>query len=351
MDVELVTADVARDICMKALTRAGVPVSHAEIQIELLLEAELRGRPSHGLQRLPRVIERIHNGVVNPVTRGRGDWRGVGLLDVDGENGLGPVVAFHALEQVSERARTAGVSVAVVRHCNHLGMLALYAERIAQRGQILIALTTSEALVHPWGGRQALIGTNPIAIGVPASPHPFVLDMATSLVSMGQVHDYANRGEALMPGWALDENGDETTDAAAARQGALAPFGDAKGYALGLAFEVLVASLTDSALGKNVAGTLDSTQICNKGDVFIVIEPASAGVAERVTAYLDALRSCPPMKPDRPVVVPGDRAQRTRYTSIERGVSLPRDVWARINALATSGISDLETDSTAKDLK
>ncbi|VVE26296.1 dehydrogenase [Pandoraea anhela] len=336
MDVEWVTADVARDMSLRALARAGVPEPHAEIQVELLLEAELRGRPSHGLQRLPRVIERIRNGVADPITRGQGRWRGTALLDVDGENGLGPVVAFHALTQISERARTAGVSVATVRRCNHLGMLALYAERMAQRGQILIALTTSEALVHPWGGRSALIGTNPIAIGVPASPHPFVLDMATSLVSMGQIHDYANRGEALTPGWALDADGEATTDAAAARQGALAPFGDAKGYALGLAFEVLVASLTDTALGKDVAGTLDSDRVCNKGDVFIIVEPASEGVARRVSAYLDALRNCPPRNPDCPVVVPGDRAQQARRASLARGVALPGDVWARIVALASS---------------
>ncbi|MGU7778589.1 Ldh family oxidoreductase [Burkholderia sp. PU8-34] len=336
MDVELVTAGIARDTCMRALTLAGVPESNAEVQVELLLEAELRGRPSHGLQRLPRIIERIRNGVADPVARGRVTWRGDALLEVDGENGLGPVVAFNSLEQVSARARTSGVSVAVVRNCNHLGMLALYAERIAQRGQILISLTTSEALVHPWGGRRPLIGTNPIAIGVPASPYPFVLDMATSLVSMGQVHDYANRAEQLRPGWALDANGDPTTDAAAARHGALAPFGEAKGYALGLAFEVLVASLTDTALGKDVAGTLDSDRVCNKGDVFIVIEPATSSIANRVTAYLNELRACPPLVPSRPVVIPGDRAQAVRDSSMTHGIKLPREVWARIIGFANT---------------
>ncbi|HEN8731804.1 MULTISPECIES: Ldh family oxidoreductase [Pseudomonas] len=328
-----ISPEEATATCTRALSKAGVPSVHADIQVELLLEAELRGRASHGLQRLPRVIERIRNGVCNPTTRGVGTWRGTSLYDVDGENGLGPVVAFSALKEISEKAKSAGIAIANVRNCNHIGMLALYAERVAKEGQILIALTTSEALVHPWGGRKALIGTNPIAIGVPASPAPFIVDMATSLVSMGQVHDYANRGEQLQHGWALDANGDPTLNATAAKEGAIAPFGEAKGYALGLAIEVLVASLTASALGTEVKGTLDATHQCNKGDVFIVIEPAH-GVAQHISRYLQTIRDCKPAKVERPVLVPGDRALIARRKSLENGVKLPAFVWNNIQALA-----------------
>lgn len=319
----------------RALLRAGVPPEGARLQMELLLEAELRGRASHGLLRLPRVIERIRNEVTNPVTQGRHEWQGEALLHVDGEQGLGPVVACAALQRITSRARSTGVAMAAIRHNNHIGMLALYAEKVAAKGQVLIALTTSEALVHPWGGRRAMVGTNPIAIGVPASPRPFVLDMATSLVSMGQVHDYANRGQALEPGWALDANGNPTVDAPAASKGAIAPFGGAKGYALGLSFEVLVAALTASAIGRDVAGTLDSTQLCNKGDVFIVLEPA-ANVSLLITGYLDALRASPPASADCPVAVPGDRAHITRDQSLANGMQVPSDVWKTICALAES---------------
>jgi L-2-hydroxycarboxylate dehydrogenase (NAD+) len=329
-----ISCEEAESAGIRALARAGVPDAHALIQMDLLLEAELRGRASHGLLRLPRVIERICNGVANPLTRGRMQWRGDSLLQVDGEQGLGPVVAFAALEQVADRARTTGVAVAAIRNNNHLGMLALYAERIAAQGQVIIALTTSEALVHPWGGRTAMVGTNPIAIGVPASPVPFVLDMATGLVSMGQIHDYAHSGQALEPGWALDANGDPTLDAAAARHGAIAPFGGAKGYALGLSFEVLVAALTTSALGTDVTGTLDSVNACNKGDVFIVIEPASSAMASAVSVYMEALRACAPSVSTKPVQVPGDRAHVQRALSLEKGISIAPEVWRAICVLA-----------------
>lgn len=319
---------------MRALEQAGTPAGHAATQTNLLLEAELRGRASHGLLRLPRIIERIHNGVADPRTRGKAVWRSPAFLDLDGERGLGPVIALAALDQIRQRARETGIAIAAVSNNNHIGMLALYAEQVAREGQILLALSTSEALVHPWGGRRALIGTNPIAIGVPTEDEPFVLDMATSQVAMGKIHDYANHGRALEPGWALDGAGNPTTDAAAAKSGALAPFGEAKGYALGLAFELLVASLTASALGTAVKGTLDSSAACNKGDVFIVVEAGSGAVAARISAYLDEIRACPALLPGRSVAVPGDRARAERRQRLEAGIELADDVWHRILDLA-----------------
>ena len=333
--IRKITLKDAQATGTRALLLAGVPQEGARLQMELLLEAQLRGRASHGLLRLPRVIERIRKGVADPVTQGRREWQSDALLHVDGGQGLGPVVAWAALHQIMERAKRTGVAVAAIRNNNHIGMLALYAEKVAENGQVLIALTTSEALVHPWGGRMAMIGTNPIAIGVPAKPRPYVFDMATSLVSMGQVLVYANRGQALEPGWALDATGEPTTDASAARKGAIAPFGGAKGYALGLSFEVLVAALTSSAIGRDVVGTLDSTQPCNKGDVFIVLEPA-ANVTAAITDYLEALRDSPPATAARPVAVPGDRAHATRERSVANGMEVAADVWDDICALATS---------------
>src|SRR5699024_7432337 len=154
-----------------------------EILVRALVEAELRGLPSHGLLRLPRVVERIRNGVADPHSTGAHDWATPAHLIVDGQCGIGQVVATHALDAVSDRARETGLAMATISNSNHIGMLSLYAERIAMAGQVLIGLTTSEALVHPWGGRDAMLGTNPITIGVPAEPEPFVFDMATGLVS------------------------------------------------------------------------------------------------------------------------------------------------------------------------
>ncbi len=281
-----------RDTMQAVLMAHGVPESHARTQTDLLLEAQIRGYASHGLLRLPRIIERIDNGVASPTSSGGHQWIGDSFLRVDGERGLGPVVAVSALDALKERARRAGIAIGAIHNSNHIGMLAWYGDYVARDGLILIGATTSEALVHPWHGKRALIGTNPSASPFPTAPRPLVLDMATSLVSMGKIHDHANRGEPIPDGWALDAQGRPTTDATAAKTGSIAPFGGAKGYALGLALELLVTSLAGSAIGSDVVGTLDSDKVCNKGDVFIVISPPrSASITAAIHAYLDEIRA------------------------------------------------------------
>lgn len=323
-------ADLLRRMSSGILRHAGVPDQHAELQTELLLEAELRGVPSHGLLRLPRLVERIGNGVIDPGTTGEHEWRREAFLAVDGRKGLGPVVADAALIRISERARQTGIALAAVRNANHIGMLGFYAERVAKGGQTALVFSTSEALVHPWGGRKALLGTNPIAIGVPTETEPFVMDTATSIVSMGEVHDHASRGAPLMPGWALDANGDPTTDAQAAKSGALAPFGGAKGYALGLAFGLLTSSLAGAALGRDVRGTLDSDALCNKGDLFIVIDSPNAMLAE----YLAQLRGAEPADGFERVLIPGERGRACRAERLREGIPLADGIWAELQLMA-----------------
>jgi len=330
--VVIAVAD-ARVVALKALRACDVPAPHAESQVDLLIEAELRGRASHGLLRLKRVVERIRAGVANPQTRGRHTWRGTALLEVDGEMGLGPVVALAAVDALMDRARDTGVAVAAIRNNNHLGMLSWYVERVASAGKVAVALTTSEALVHPWAGRRAMVGTNPIAIGVPAEPYPFVLDMATGLVSMGKIHDYANRHQPIPGNWALDADGNPTTDPVSAKSGAIAPFGEAKGYGLALAFEVLVSALTGADIGTAVRGTLDSMWACNKGDLFMVLN-SNPEMTVVVSEYLDAVRACAPIEPGFSVKVPGDRARSCRAERLKAGIPIATDVWRQLVGLA-----------------
>ncbi|SEO29713.1 Malate/lactate/ureidoglycolate dehydrogenase, LDH2 family [Paracoccus alcaliphilus] len=307
---------------------------NAAQQVDLLLEADLRGVASHGMLRLPRIIRRIRNGAADPAQTGQHAWRGSALLQVEGCDGLGPVVANAAIGALESRISETGVAVAAIRNSNHLGMLGYYAERAALKGLTMIALTTSEALVHPWGGRRAMIGTNPIAIGLPAGQKGqadvFMMDAATSLVSMGEIHDHANRDLPIPEDWALDAEGRPTTDASAAKAGAIAPFGKAKGYALGLAFELLVTSLSRAAIGRDVSGTLDDTATCNKGDLFILID----GPGHDLRPYLQALREEAPAEGFTQVTIPGERGRAARDQRLRDGVDLPEPLWREICDLA-----------------
>lgn len=325
-----IDASTLGDLARTALQRAGVPADHARLQADLLLEAELRGVPSHGLLRISRIVSRLNNGVSDPKATGLHRWESDAFLSVDGQKGLGPIVASSAIDALLERAAKTGIAAAAITNSNHIGMLAWYAEQVALKGFSIIVLSTSEALVHPWGARKAMIGTNPISIGVPTADGPFVMDTATSVVSMGEIHDHAHRKSEIPQSWALDEHGEPTTDAEAAKRGAIAPFGQAKGYALGLAFELLVSGLAASAIGRDVHGTLDDDRICNKGDLFIVMP----GPRRELAGYLQAIREMPPASGFDAVLIPGERGRACREERLRDGVPVVGEVYQKLLQLA-----------------
>ncbi len=330
-----VDRDTAMSLATRLLVERGTPLEHARLQACVLVEGELKGHPSHGLQRLPRILARIERTLIDPASVGRSLWRSSSFLEVDGMKGLGPVVACAALERLADRTRQAGVAVAGIRNSNHLGMLAHYVERLAGKGLIGLAMSSSEALVHPYGGTQALLGTNPLAIAIPTADRPMVIDLATGIVSMGKIHHHAANGSPIPQGWARDADGRSTTDATAATRGSIAPFGDAKGYALGMALELMVASIARSALAPNVRGTLDADAVCNKGDVLIAIDIGEQPeLLASVSAYLDGVRNSLPADPARPVTVPGDGALARRERSLSSGIEISARLWDELNALS-----------------
>jgi LDH2 family malate/lactate/ureidoglycolate dehydrogenase len=180
------------------------------------------------------------------------------------------------------------------------------------------------------------VGTNPIAVALPTEEEPFVMDMATGAISKGEVIARGLRGEELPAGAAVDAEGRPTRDPVAADGGAISPFGGAKGFALGLALELLVAALTETELGERVRGTLDVTDPVTKGDVLIVFDPGSAGIApfaRRLSAYLHALRSTPPAPGFSGVTIPGDRSREERRRRLLDGVPLPASLVRELNEL------------------
>lgn len=333
----VVSSDEERSLITSALVRHGATEADAARQADMLVEADLRGHASHGIRRLRVLVGRLDAGLAVSGVEPDFRWRTEAALEVDGRRNFGPVVLHGAIDRLLERAATTGIAMASVRNTGHAGMLAPYVERIAAAGCAGIALTVSEALVHPWNGTTAMVGTNPIGVGIPTTGEPFVLDMSTAEVSVGRILDHAARGEAIPLGWALDEHGEPTTDAAAAARGAVSPFGGAKGYALGLAFEALVGVLAGSAFGRDVFGTLDVEHPPTKGDLLVVFSIDALGASGRLaglSAYFDDVRAS--ARAGSAVAVPGDRARAARAERLRDGIPIDAALWAEAQGFARS---------------
>lgn len=323
--------------CVEILTRRGVSLADATLQAEWLAEANARHHDSHGVQRMATLDGRLRAGLISVEPRIGFDWRSSVALSVDADHALGPVAACAAIDQLLPRARAHGIAIAAIRNSNHLGMLAGYVERIAEEGMIGMVFTTSEALVHPWGGSEAMVGTNPIGIGVPSNNAPLIVDMATSEVSAGRILAHHATGTPLGEGWAVDEFGESTLDPAEAMRGALSPFGGAKGYALGAALEALVGAVSGTAFGPEKRGTLDAEDLSTKGDTIIAIDPRVIDPEyspERVGDYFDSLRRSTAKRGGVAVRVPGDRARADSATSRRDGIELSEELWEDLRARA-----------------
>jgi L-2-hydroxycarboxylate dehydrogenase (NAD+) len=327
----VVSAEDVRSTIIHVLSKLGASERESSIQADVLTEADLRGHHSHGLQRLPVLAARIRKQLIRVMAEPDYIWTADAVLSVDGKDGLGPFVAETAHEIAKSRLQEKGIVAVAIRNSSHIGMIGYYSEKRAREGIVCIAMTESEALVHPHGGTKALVGTNPIAIGIPSEPAPFVFDMATFTSAIGKIYASKHRGETIPLGWAIDAEGKPTTDPDAALKGSLTPLAGPKGYGLGISIGILAGLLPGAEIGRTVLGTLDTEFRCTKGDLFLLLNPAAfpggALLAAHVASYLDELRSSPPQNNCDQVIVPGDRARKVREERMRSGIPLPKEVW------------------------
>ena len=253
-DGVIVQPDALRAFCVRVFEKMDVPTADAEITADVLLSANLRGIDSHGVARLRRYVKGLQNGVMlaNPEEKVISETATTALIDAGA--GLGQPVSHRAMNTAIDKADKYGTGFVTVRNSNHYGIAGYYAMMALERDRIGITMTNAAVLVVPTFGRDARLGTNPIAVAAPAGKEfPYVLDMATSTVPRGKLEVY-NRAEKPLPlGWATDETGTPTADAArvldnllARRGGGLLPLGGAgeefrgyKGYGLALLVDIL----------------------------------------------------------------------------------------------------------------
>jgi LDH2 family malate/lactate/ureidoglycolate dehydrogenase len=330
--------DLLRFAC-ETFTRLGMPEADAAVAADSLVRADLEGTDSHGISRLGIYAKRLREGRIAARPDIRIEPCG-SILRVDGGNGLGQVVSSRALEWALELARETGMAGAFVRGSNHFGTAAYFCQKACREGMALIAMTNSPPGIPPWGGRKAFFGTNPIAFGFPTRLEPpIIVDMSSSVVARGKIILADKQGEKIPPGWAIDENGAETTDPAAALRGAVLPLGGAKGYALALAVEVMTGLLSQAAFGPHVHNLYkEQDPPANVGHCFIVLNIAKwmdyDNYLDMMDQFIEEVKSVPLARDADEIFYPGERRYHTWQQRTKHGLALSGEVLEELRRLA-----------------
>ncbi|KQR73206.1 hypothetical protein ASF98_22650 [Arthrobacter sp. Leaf337] len=320
------------------LSAAGLPEDDARLVAESLVDANLRGVDSHGVSRIPIYVKRLQLGLVNTRPNVRVVKETGGALVIDGDNGMGQVVMQRSLELAQERLpSTSTVSVAV-RNSNHYGSGAYFAKKAAAANAAIFLYGNAPATMSAWGGRERFLGTNPYTFGVPAgSREPMILDMATSVVARGKIIQADQLGGQIPEGWAVDINGDPTTDPEAALAGSVLPFGGPKGYGIALMVEVMAAMFSGASSGPEIGDLYDDLDRPQGVGAFFTLHNVSAfqpldQFGRRMENLFEAIKASGPA--NREVLIPGEIEARAALRNQEQGIALPQAVIAELEKLS-----------------
>jgi LDH2 family malate/lactate/ureidoglycolate dehydrogenase len=279
---------VLEKFMVNVMVNAGIPQEDAMIVGDALIQADKLGFDSHGVNRLKSIyLDRIRDGIINPVTNFTIIKEGPTTAVIDGQNGMGQVVSYNAMKMAIEKAKKFGMGMVTVRNSNHYGFAGYYPLMAVKENMIGITGTNARPSIAPTFGVENMLGTNPMTFGMPSDePFPFLLDCATSITQRGKVELYAREGKELKKGWVIDENGESKINSAEvledliAGKAALTPLGGVgedtggyKGYGYSTVVEILSAALQQGAFMKMLMGSKDGKKIpYSLGHFFIVID-------------------------------------------------------------------------------
>lgn len=332
-----VEAEKLRQFCQELLIKVGLTAEDAQVVADSLVQANLRGVDTHGVMRLPIYVKRMRMGLIAVRPRMELHRTGPATAILDGGNGPGQVVALRAIEEAIKLAREAGVGLVAIKNSNHFGAAAYFAMRALKHDMIGLALSHAEADMIPFGGRKPCLGTNPIAIVVPAGEEPpIVLDMATSIVAMGNVLLAAKEGRPIPEGWAVDMEGNPTTDPKRAR--AVRPVGGPKGYGLAVIVDVLSALLSGSAFGSHINRMYDNFSEPQAIGHFVGAIDISryvplAEFKKRIDQMIREIKATPPAEGFTEVLLPGEPEFKTEEHRLQEGIPLSREVYSELVSL------------------
>lgn len=282
-----IEADALQSYLTAVFGAIGVPEEYAEVVARSYVSADLHGLASHGVMRIPRIFDGIDAGTHFPDRLPKLMRENAAFAVFDGQSGFGAVAGVVAMRTAIEKARAAGVGCVTVFNSNHFGTAGFYCRLAAEEQMLSMTMCNGSPGMASPGGRRAVLGPNPIAIGAPTRGAPIILDMSVSSIVRGRVLESQRTGKPLPEGVAIDADGNVTTDPTAALAGAFLPFGGTQAYkafGLGVMVDILSGPLAGAAYADQVRGSANTTEDCNKGDFYLAID---VGQFRDYAGYLD----------------------------------------------------------------
>jgi len=335
---KLIAHDKLTEFTAGCLERLGLRPKDARLVAETLVASNLRGVDSHGVVRLTHYATRLRNGSIKAQPNITVKQTGASTAMVEGDQGMGQLVAVRAMDEAIALARESGVGAVGARNSSHCGACAWFVEQAANAGMIGFAMTHTDSIMVPPGMKKYFLGSNPLAFGAPGrGGPPVIIDMATTNVAWGKLIVARQDGKPIPPDWAVDEDGKPATDPNKAV--GLMPMAGPKGYALSLLIEILCAQLTGVPFGTHVTrmyAELDKPR--NLGHFLLAIDIGRFTDPELFRSQIDLMvreiHDAEPSDPSRPPLVPGDPERLTAEKRSKSGVPLSEAVVADLNGLA-----------------
>jgi LDH2 family malate/lactate/ureidoglycolate dehydrogenase len=332
----VVSADALRDFAAAVLARTGLSAPHAGAVADALAWANLRGIDTHGVTRLPRYVDLLQAGDMNPKPALRVVGETAAAVVIDADRAPGPIAMTEAMAAATRKARAAGIGLGLARATTHTAALGYYTLAAARDGMAAIALAASWPNMAYHGARAAGVSTSPISIAVPGGREPLVLDMGTGVVSLGRLTQARKSGTPIPEGWALDAEGRPTTDPQKAELPL--PMAGPKGSGLALMIECLTSLVVANPL---VSEFLEETPLGlrhRQNGLAIAIDVSRFGdpaaFRREVERTVRALKGLPRADGVDEILVPGERGARAFARRARDGVPVPPPVWKELAALA-----------------
>lgn len=337
-----VPVGAVRGLICDAMAKAGLPPDDAATVAELMLEADLIGADAHGVFRLPQYVARLRLGAINPRPVIKIDRTAPATALVDGDNGMGHVVVARAAELAVAMARECGVAWVGCRMSNHAGAAGVYAALPLKADMIGLYSAVASANHMPLaGGAEPLLGTNPLAIAIPAGEEPpVVLDIATSVVSYGTIKNHRLQNKPLASDWMVDPaTGAAVTDPHQSAHALLLPMGGYKGAGLALMLGLLGGTLNGALFGRDcVDFNAEPDRVTNTGQFVVALDPSRFQRLDTFKAEVDrhvrSLRVSQAL-PGHTVRLPGDERAKRRADRAANGLALPIELLAQLDKLAS----------------